>query len=416
LLSTSTGLCIHAGGGGKGRLDRGALADSRLDVPLPWDHINTGISKAWLKADLQRALEAATVPDCSHSGLCSKCGVCSDDFGENVVAEPPTIPKFKGHYVPDTRRIQRIRLTFHKLGAMVFVGHLDLMRLVERACRRAALPMSSDASPYNPRTRITYCAPLPLGATSTAEVVELVMTRRCNPADVMARLQAQLPAGMELQHAESFDVYRLNGSLAESLTALTQSITYELTVRQAGPLKPRERAAKQASHCDGDAALADTLDRAEGNRSASGASDQKLSLLPLVKAVNAVRSADEFKFKKQTKKGKHEHVVDLRPQLKRMQVLPKPLESATAKFSAEVLGKVALRSPEPNSWGVIEITLAFNSGVHMRPAHAVQMLSELSGQRFDLCHIHRCALPRFASWLNCQLACLHCPTYSCIVA
>lgn len=45
------------GGGGKGRLDRGPMADLRLDSPLPWDHIDTGISKIWLKTDLQRALE-----------------------------------------------------------------------------------------------------------------------------------------------------------------------------------------------------------------------------------------------------------------------------------------------------------------------------------------------------------------------
>lgn len=28
-------------------------ADDRLDAPLPWDHIDTGIAKWWLKADLQ---------------------------------------------------------------------------------------------------------------------------------------------------------------------------------------------------------------------------------------------------------------------------------------------------------------------------------------------------------------------------
>jgi hypothetical protein len=33
------------GGGGRGRLDRGVLADSRLDAPLPWDHVDTGIEK-----------------------------------------------------------------------------------------------------------------------------------------------------------------------------------------------------------------------------------------------------------------------------------------------------------------------------------------------------------------------------------
>ena len=69
------------GGGGKGRVDRGALADERLDAPLPWDHIDTGISKWWLKTDLQKALEGITVPDCSHSGICTECGVCGDEFG-----------------------------------------------------------------------------------------------------------------------------------------------------------------------------------------------------------------------------------------------------------------------------------------------------------------------------------------------
>jgi hypothetical protein len=44
-------------------------SDARLDAPLPWDHVDTGIAKWWLKTDLQRALEAATVPDCSHSGV-----------------------------------------------------------------------------------------------------------------------------------------------------------------------------------------------------------------------------------------------------------------------------------------------------------------------------------------------------------
>ncbi|MEM1370442.1 MAG: TIGR03960 family B12-binding radical SAM protein, partial [Cyanobacteria bacterium P01_H01_bin.15] len=47
--------------------------DERLNLPLPWDHINTGIDKTWLKSDLQKALDAATVPDCAFEG-CSQCG------------------------------------------------------------------------------------------------------------------------------------------------------------------------------------------------------------------------------------------------------------------------------------------------------------------------------------------------------
>ena len=50
--------------------------------PTPIPPFQTGIERWWLKADLQRAMEAKTVPDCSHS-TCSECGVCSDEFGDN---------------------------------------------------------------------------------------------------------------------------------------------------------------------------------------------------------------------------------------------------------------------------------------------------------------------------------------------
>src|SRR4028119_114753 len=80
-----------------------------LDKPLPWDHIDTGIDKNWLIADLQRALEAATVPDCSFEG-CSHCGVCGTDFGHNIVIEAPSIPKFGGHFKPDQEKVQRLRV------------------------------------------------------------------------------------------------------------------------------------------------------------------------------------------------------------------------------------------------------------------------------------------------------------------
>lgn len=112
------------GGGGKGRVDRGEFKDERLDAPLPWDHINTGISKEWLKTDLQRALEAATVPDCSHSGLCSECGVCGDDFGDNVVAEVRRVNwlLLPGNHSPsprcppDPHQTPQAKCHFHRSG------------------------------------------------------------------------------------------------------------------------------------------------------------------------------------------------------------------------------------------------------------------------------------------------------------
>jgi hypothetical protein len=88
------------------QLNEGARLEALLDAPLPWDHINSGIDKNWLKEDLKRALEAATIPDCAFDG-CSHCGVCGTDFGHNIVYQPPEIPEFVGEFKPDQERVQR---------------------------------------------------------------------------------------------------------------------------------------------------------------------------------------------------------------------------------------------------------------------------------------------------------------------
>ncbi|MDJ0565763.1 MAG: DUF2344 domain-containing protein, partial [Microcystis sp. M49629_WE12] len=114
------------------------FADADKDIlerPLPWDHLDTGIDKKWLQEDLKRALDAATVPDCSFEG-CSHCGVCSLDFGHNIVIEAPPIPAFAGHFQPNQERAQRIRVWFGKIGEMALVSHLDLVRLFDRVVRR----------------------------------------------------------------------------------------------------------------------------------------------------------------------------------------------------------------------------------------------------------------------------------------
>lgn len=221
----------YRGYGGKGRVDRGALADARLDAPLPWDHIDTGISRWWLKTDLQRALEAATVPDCSHSGLCSECGVCGDEFGDNVVFPPPPVPEFTGHQRPDSTRAQRLRFRYSKTKEMMFIGHLDLMTTWDRAARRAALPVTSDGSPFNARQRIYTALPLPLGATASSEILEIYLTEKCDPHAIRDRLQAQLPPGLELwKEVEDVPITKLDGSLVEKVSVLVDSIEWYATV------------------------------------------------------------------------------------------------------------------------------------------------------------------------------------------
>jgi radical SAM family uncharacterized protein/radical SAM-linked protein len=162
-----------------------------LDDPLPWDHLDTGIDKQWLKDDLQRALEAATVPDCSFDG-CSHCGVCSTDFGHNVVIQPLEIPVFAGEFVPNQNRAQRLRVCFGKQGDMRLVSHLDLIRLFDRVVRRAQIPITFTGG-FHPGPRISPANALALGATSSGEMVDFELTHFMEPSTFQRLLSEHLP-------------------------------------------------------------------------------------------------------------------------------------------------------------------------------------------------------------------------------
>ncbi len=177
-----------------------ATESMSLDAPLPWDHIDTGINKTWLKEDLQRALEAAIVPDCSFEG-CSHCGVCGVDFGHNIVIPPPEIPRFSGHFEPNQTRAQRLRVRLGKEGEMSLLSHLDLMRLFDRAVRRASIPLTFSGG-FHPSPRIVPASALPLGVSSSGEIVDFELTRSMDIEEFRTQLAAQLPVEIPIYEIE----------------------------------------------------------------------------------------------------------------------------------------------------------------------------------------------------------------------
>ncbi|BCX06756.1 MAG: B12-binding protein [Fischerella sp.] len=198
------------------------ITEASLDKPLPWDHIDTGIDKKWLQEDLKRALEAVIVPDCSFDG-CSHCGVCGPDFGHNIVIPPLPIPEFAGQFVPNTTRVQRLRVWFGKQGDMALVSHLDIMRLFDRAMRRAGLPIAFTGG-YHPSPRISVASALPLGATSSGEIADFELTQRLDVATFRQRLVEVLPSDIPI-----YDVVELDLK-APAATQGLETAEYVLTI------------------------------------------------------------------------------------------------------------------------------------------------------------------------------------------
>ena len=192
--------------------------------PLPWDHIDTGIDKRWLMEDLQRALEASVVPDCSFHG-CSSCGVCGPDLGHNVVVQAPVVPTQVPTQAPPSERICRLRIQFAKTGSMALLSHLDLMRLLERALRRSGLPISFTGG-FHPLPRVQIALALPLGAEADGEWMDMEFTEALDPLQLQQGLQPLLPPGITLLSVAEVPVS--SPSLSQEIRAAVWSFDVEL--------------------------------------------------------------------------------------------------------------------------------------------------------------------------------------------
>ncbi|MCT7985129.1 TIGR03960 family B12-binding radical SAM protein [Laspinema sp. A4] len=300
--------------------------DARLDAPLPWDVLDTGIDKNWLKEDLKRALAAATVPDCSFEG-CSHCGVCGVDFGHNIVVAPLPIPAFAGHFSPNIDRVQRLRLWMGKMGDMALVSHLDLLRVFDRAVRRADLPISFTGG-YHPGPRISPANALTLGYTSESEIVDFELTELMDPEEFRDRLTAQLPADLPIYRVESVEVK------APSASQLLEQAEYILRLG----LTPSS---------DPEVAL-------------QGTDWQQW--------IAQILAAEEIEWEHTTKKGKVKW-VNLRDRLFELEQVDLSADALTCTL--RVLGSCR------------------HDGTLLRPTHILYMFERMAKREFELLHAHR---------------------------
>ena len=93
--------------------------------------------------------------------------------------------------------MQRLRLKFSRSEELKFLSHLDLMRLWERALRRAGLPLAYSEG-FTPHPQIALAAPLLVGVTSQAELMDVFLSRWVPPQSFMAQIGEQLPHGIKL--------------------------------------------------------------------------------------------------------------------------------------------------------------------------------------------------------------------------
>lgn len=117
--------------------------------------------------------------------------------------------------------MQRLRLSYSKLGAARFASHRDFSRAFGRALRRAGIPMAY-SSGFSPHPRISYANSAPTSAASYAEYADIAVLEALDPDQVRGDLNAALPIG--------FRVLRIVEKRRPSLSDVLQASDWAIDV------------------------------------------------------------------------------------------------------------------------------------------------------------------------------------------
>jgi radical SAM-linked protein len=119
---------------------------------------------------------------------------------------------------------QLVRVKYCKDGPIKYISHLNLAQVFTRALRRADIPVVISGG-FNPRFRISFGPPLPLGISSTSEYLDIRLKEEVKVEELTERLNLILPQGLKILKA------KIIPSSADSLVKIIDRASYIITLK-----------------------------------------------------------------------------------------------------------------------------------------------------------------------------------------
>jgi radical SAM family uncharacterized protein/radical SAM-linked protein len=173
--------------------------------PLPWDHIDPGVSKAFLKLEWERALKRDATRDC-RDGECHLCGVCDFETIKPVTIESRAVGPEGGAALvsKDEGRFKKLGVSYEKVGPARYFGHLELVKIFVRAFRRAGIPLRFSEG-FRPAPKISFESALPVGTESLEEHMTIQVPLHVSRETIVERINRKLPEGITVTACSAFD-------------------------------------------------------------------------------------------------------------------------------------------------------------------------------------------------------------------
>lgn len=119
-----------------------------------------------------------------------------------------------------------LRIKYKKINNMKFLSHLELIKSIERVFRRMNLPMKFSQG-FNPKPKISYAAPLPVGVESECEFLDVELTEKIDVKEMIATQKDFMPNGIVFLEGRYFEKVKKLMSVVSDSTYIISIITKE---------------------------------------------------------------------------------------------------------------------------------------------------------------------------------------------
>jgi len=178
-----------------------------IDTPLPWDFIDIGVRKDFLKKEFKLAEKGISTPMCVDVKSCNACGTCKglylkERFEKRIEFYKKLKEELKEEIdsLGKEKEEQRFHylFTFSKKGEIRFVSHLDLIRIIQRGLRISKLPIAFTKG-FSPKPILTFSPALELGIEGENEMFIVEMKEKIDINEAVSRINKGLPAGVKVK-------------------------------------------------------------------------------------------------------------------------------------------------------------------------------------------------------------------------
>lgn len=130
----------------------------------------------------------------------------------------------KGEFV-----LIKIRLKFVKKEEVKYISHLDMLKTIEMAIKRAGISIEY-SNGFNPHPKIVFALPLSVGTTSESEYMEVSILDDIKPIEFIDKINKQLTKGLEFMDAKITESKK-------NIMALISKASYDIEVNIDGSLE-----------------------------------------------------------------------------------------------------------------------------------------------------------------------------------